>query len=213
MYYDNPQYAKGRLESTIVNTKDGEPIFIRKLKEVGFEEDEEDRDEDDDQPRAAAPLKMLSIEEIECECLNLKDNLIQSYKLTDLDLSPVNLGYMNTYIGALYVHRTPLRGWKQGLCAETVVVSAPEAPNLGGLNWPYPALYDTIKRNYPSYQEALKQADASECSIAFSPHFAVDHNEDLFYKGCECGKSLELNEGLEYLRQHLDETLEGNYAD
>jgi hypothetical protein len=208
MYYDNAAYAKSRLEKTILNTKDGIPVYVDLINCRGDIRDPEE--DDDEQPPVIGEI--LDVEDVMCNCMHLEDGYYKQYKLTELDLLPVKLGYMNTpYDGAYYMSRTPLRGWKQGLSAESMVITTAN-PNPD-ISWPYTSLFHTITRKYPSYDDAYKQALEIEKTVAFSPYFAVDHEKNLYYKAEHVGNNLELHPSCHFLLQYLNETLEGDYVD
>jgi hypothetical protein len=210
MYYDNAMYAKSRLEKTIVNTKDGVPVYVELINCRADIRDPEE-EEEEEQPFPVAGI-LPNVNDVLCDCMHLEDGYYKQYKLTDLSLLPVKLGYMNTpYDGACYMSRTPLRSWKQGLSAEAIVITTAN-PNLD-MSWPYTPLFHTITRNYPSYDDAYKQALEIEKTVAFSPYFAVDHEKNLYYKGEHVGNNLELHPSCHFLLQYLNETLEGDYVD
>jgi hypothetical protein len=89
MYNDNPEYARSRLEGTVIRTGLGEPVYVSSV-----------------EPSDTG---------VSCNTIRLKDSYIESFPLDNLDLTPVPLGYLNKGTNALWVFRKPIRASKQGL--------------------------------------------------------------------------------------------------
>jgi hypothetical protein len=206
-YYDDMQYASGRLSNTIVNTVHGFPVYVERPESAPLDEDDEEYDED--QPAVARDWDAVK----KFFCYKLSNQEPISLTLEEIDLTPVRLGLIDTEEwGAVYITRLPVRGWKQGLSPESFTVFYP-GKELPRLSFPIWGLYDTIQRNYCTYDEALEKAKSTGLSRPFSPKFSVGPQGELYYKCLQVGKNKELDPEFFYLEQYLDETLEGDYAD
>ena len=91
-YYTNQAYAAGRLEGTIVNTIQGDPVFVEEVK---------------------ASYYLVK---------KLTDHKLFEIKPEDINLIPVKLGWYNDDDDAYYITRVPCRKWKQGLNPENMAI-------------------------------------------------------------------------------------------
>ena len=89
MYEDNLEYAKGRLESTLVRVGE-EPFYVHQIKTLG--------------PSMIA------------EGLFYHSGEVKTVKLSSINIEPVPLGYVNYGAHCYFIMRKPARKWKQGLC-------------------------------------------------------------------------------------------------
>lgn len=172
-YYSNLEYANERLRGTIVNTKRG-PSYINFINLNGI-----------------ADITLL------------KNQEVVHIPYLDIDLTPVQLGYLNLDKTCVFVSRIPSRSWKQGLSQETINYesSKPRA-------WPPFELYNTIENIYPSFEEARLMVNTKEREkVAFSREFAVGKDQ-LFYCGRlvgNCSKIPYLDKQNIYLLERLRE--------
>lgn len=135
-------------------------------------------------------------------------NNIKKCQVDDLDLKPVKLGYLNHVRGLNYLMRMPKRNdWRQGL----------RFGNFTGLGFDvrhlrYEDLYDVIKGNYQSFEQAIKALKSKAVrGQAWSRDWAIVENDCLAYKGRPVGalidgKPVLTTENL-YLREALEEVL------
>ena len=197
-YYDNISYAAERLHKTVVNTSKGVPIYIDSAAGGGVQFDPDE----DEQPEYDAGY------EFNCYSLETRERL--KVDLSEIDLTPVKLGYVNfADFDALFFSRTPLRSWKQGLSVNNLVVNHYMERDDITVNFPIWELHNTILRRYPSYEESLD----NKFLTAFCPNFAINRENNLYYKAIHVGEGKSLYEPFFYLEQHLNECLEGDYAD
>jgi hypothetical protein len=185
-HYTNQVYAAGRLEGTVVNTVDGEPVYIENVKEDEY---------------VIRSLSLLQLKRV---------------KPNQIDLTPVKLGWCNVDGTAYYLSRVPVRKWKQGLHPENIAVdgvhkfgaSLPfELVSLG--------LHNTIKGVYPSYQGLVKNGVPHK-KAAFHRSWAMDYNKSLWYKGRIVGSIVggipHFNASESYLRGDFERQVGVNCA-
>lgn len=98
---------------------------------------------------------------------------------SDIDTTPIRLGYVNGYTTPRYVTRKPARYYKQGLTSRSLEVVDHVQGAVGlRLNDDFlfaSNLIDTIKNNYPSFNEALANVNSEQhfpCQ-AFSRDFCL----------------------------------------
>lgn len=176
MYEDDVEYADGRLRGTIVRV-DCEPVFVNEV---------------------------ISVKgEVHIQGFYLADRSEVSTPITNVNLEPVPLGYVNTFFGARYLCRRPIRNdWRQGLRDYNCVNERGE--NV--LNEvPLENLRETILGIYPSFDLAVR--DNSGKSIAFSRNFALTKDKTLLYKGKPVGVKDILAPTHSYLSRHLEVSL------
>lgn len=184
MYEDNLDYARGRLEGTVVMLF-GEPIEV---KEIDYD--------------GAVRVRRLKDPDEYFYC-----------NLSDLDLVGQNkLGYVNYGPGAYYLMRKPLRNdWRQGLRMSNVCFQGEEGFGRFPFNelrdtilGNYPSFVEASGRinSGPCYR------------VAFSRCFALGDGNKIYYKQRLVGsydKIVTLFEHFKYLTEHLEEILEVNY--
>lgn len=189
MYGDDYEYARTRLENTIVRDNKGEPLYIHRLEHGG-----------------------------ECLVGYLKEgNLMEKIVRINLELincKPVPLGYVNTAGKATYLMRIPMRkDWKQGLRAANCASSA--EPIFEMCN---KALANCIKGVYPTFKSTLTEITKSPKIgrsykiIAFHRHWALSGDGSVLYRNnLVVGKLVEgsivLNDSFNYLRESLNEVV------
>jgi len=185
MYDDNLEYAKGRLEGTVVRVGN-EPVLVMGVNAVGGKI-----------VSRVVPLDDLGNEKI--------------VKVADLNLEPVPLGYVNHQGGAYYVTRKPMRrDWKQGLRQNNICFVGAE----GFYDMPWYDIQKTILGEYPKPLDAIDQVTRGRLkSVAFSRDFSVDNQRRLNYKGRHVvgtyDKMFTLSPKYNYLNEYLQETLYG----
>lgn len=180
--YTEAHYAKSRLIGTIVRVNlTDEPIYIENVYN----------------PEGSDVI------EVKCRNIYTKDSPKLTYRLSELNLKPVRLGYVNDMGRAYYLTRMPMRrDWRQGLRANNMkVVNGISQPN-------FMSIINTIKNIYPSYGVVIDTRDMYS-SRAFCREFSVA-TDNLLYKGRSVGKIGEddmpiLNEKSQHLKELLEE--------
>ena len=176
MYEDNLDYAVGRLLNTNLQHK-GRVVWVRKVNRNGEGVVVADL-EDFQGERSTAPL-------------------------SDLDHTPLPLGYVPNTTRHLYVERAPRRRWKQGAHPDNV--RSFDFNNIA-VDY-YPSLLDLqslLDGVYPPKEEVLKTGGA------FSRSFFVSKDKHLYYKTSLVGTvedgRIILLKGKEYLSRRLEKT-------
>lgn len=171
------EYASTRLSGTIIR-HDGWPVYVHKVfYDTGC-------------------AKIYNI---------LKDDY-EVVPLSECDLSPVPLGFVNTDLQHFYARRSPCRFYKQGLTQNVLVVK-----NYMSFN--SPVIAKTIKGLYPSILECAEYIANEECvSKAFSRKFGLlKHKKKgafkLEYIDRKVGE-VAINQGANSFNLHLDEQYE-----
>lgn len=131
-------------------------------------------------------------------------------KLEELNLIPVDLGYVNYDNAAHYVMRKPIRrDWRQGLRHNNMVVR--NGVPAGTIPWSNIA--KTINNEYPTFEDArlMMKGKRQLQSIAWCRDFCIYRGWEVVYCDDVVGKVIEgkvvLNEGFTYLKEALAETL------
>ena len=99
----------------------------------------------------------------------------------ELDLIPVQLGYVNCVKTAYYACRTPARRYKQGLRKDNLICT--------GLNGMYidlglRKLCDTILNRFPTFKECVSGVKAYK-SVAWHRDWAMDNAGLVYYRGSD----------------------------
>lgn len=142
-----------------------------------------------------------------------------------IDMNPVPLGMTNYFNGeghtALFVSRFPARKWKIGLAIENLSIKYLGGNSATGdlrrVIFPTKLLVNTIKGEYLSPQECMKQLKRYGGSIAFSRRFAVDSLGGLFYKdapdkvGSLTTSGADLNPEFMFLKEILEEDINAHH--
>lgn len=130
-----------------------------------------------------------------------------------LNLEVPAMGYVNSPKGAYYVKRNPSRMYKQGITLDNVRF-------LGAIQHENPLMTKgfacMLQNVYPTFDEAVRKSSGNPFRshpTAFHKMFAV-HGSNLFYKGQAIGnvrpdKTYRLSAGKEYLREIVEEVLNG----
>lgn len=186
--YDTAEYAATRLIDTII-MYNKEPVLVHKVGLIG--------------------------DKISVRCSKLLDDasVIEVY-LSDCDINPVSLGYVNHKKTAHYIMRAPMRrDWRQGLRMLNIVDS--EGANPRGI--PYHTIAHTIMGNYPTFKSTLERLNSRDkiLRMAFCRDFSITKEGDLTYKGLiDVGNvnmdngSILINDNCNWVGEALDESLE-----
>lgn len=147
MYFDDIEYAKKRLEGTLVRKSNGNPFHIATVELVGGQ--------------------------TFCIGSDFATGQSESVNLREIDLTPVPLGFVNLPGGnAVFTCRKPMRrDWKQGLSPNSIVVYGGE----GRLN-NFKPLIQPILKQYPNFATAVTNLSKRK-SCAFSRDFAVERSD------------------------------------
>lgn len=189
--YDTAEYAATRLVDTII-MHNNEPVFVHK---IGVKDDK-----------------------ISVRCTRLldeEDKVMEVY-LSECDINPVSLGYVNYKKSASYIMRTPKRNdWRQGLRMLNIVDVEGSSPR--GI--PYRVIAQTIMGKFPTFQSSLERLNSRDkiVSMAFSRDFSITNKGALTYKGLidvgnvsmENGNVL-IHDNCNWVGEALDEALNGN---
>lgn len=183
MYYDDLEYAKKRLEGTLLRKNTGSPFIVDQVYMDG---------------------KTMT-----CLGANLDNGEVESVPLKDINLVPVSLGFVN-YNGRMhFACRKPMRkDWKQGLSVQSLVIYGADKRDIG-----LRQLYKTVKNDYPSLSECKSYLSKTKNrSMAFSRDFGLSHHKDevvLVYRKYDVGRLIDnqlvLNPDKFFLEQHLAE--------
>lgn len=129
--------------------------------------------------------------------------------LDELDLVPVQLGYVNYDGRAHYVMRKPVRrDWRQGLRHNNMVSDTVPVPAL-----PWACVAKTINNEYPTFEQArlMLKGKRGVTSIAWCRDFAIVKGWKVIHCGDTVGsivnEKVVLDEAFQYLKEALEETL------
>lgn len=118
----------------------------------------------------------------------LRDNKTHVIPNPLKDVSPpyARLGMVNTPGGAVFVQRTPQRVYRVGYSMENIhVKKVPLGCGMGVLNdfkINSRYVYDCLKNNYPSLEEAYAMSKVMELPVAFDKQFAINHEGAVCFK-------------------------------
>jgi hypothetical protein len=132
------------------------------------------------------------------------------FLLKNIDLTPVELGYVNIEHSAFYTMRKPVRGvWRQGLCNNNMVCIRFDG-QIRNIPVPCEELYNCIKGIYPRFEDVVNKVQRKDYTVGFSRSFAMN-NSTLFYKGKTVGLINRgipvLNPQYNYLEPRLNEVI------
>jgi len=142
----------------------------------------------------------------------LRSGRIGRCPITEINVKPVQLGYINTDGSSYYLARQPNRRWKQGLDGGNLLSIVDMRSTVFRLDNSrrITALADTIMGKYPTLEAARSAVGSGLASrVAFSRSFAISKNA-LFYKGRQVGIvnnkfGIRLNDADFYLKELLEE--------
>lgn len=155
--YDDMNYARSRLVGTLL--LDGDRIA------------------------EIAKLDLAGVVTIKYACGN---NEIVKKKLSELDTTPMRLGYVNLSSGCLYVSRAPVRrDYRQGLSLNTMRISSLDRLQIGSFKYSW--LRQPALNMYPKFSDCLEDLLSKvKSSKAFCRDFCLTRKgEDIQvnYKG------------------------------
>lgn len=185
MYDDDLEYAKKRLEGTLIRKSDGHPFIV-------------------DQVSVESKVMV-------CFGTDMASGVIETLPLSQLDLTPVKLGFVNYNGKMVFVCRKPMRkDWKQGLSLNSLVVYGSDKRDIG-----LRSLTKTVMNDYPSLADCISYLKKTKNrSMAFSRDFGLASRGEetlLVYRKYEVGKLIEgrlvLNPDKFFLEQHLAEVV------
>lgn len=138
--------------------------------------------------------------------------------LDELDLTPINLGYVNADLygfgekRAYFIQRTPKRrDWRQGLRETSLIIDG--EGSRAGVAKLLSCLTQTMKGDYPSIDDACSMLDKGSPIVAFSRKFAISSDGALMYKRHKVGtlnkltKEVLLLDNFFFLKEFLEEAL------
>ena len=174
--YDTAEYASSRLQDTIVKYG-GRAVSVCRVEE-----------------------------DLTCVIRRLGTIETHVVPLSELDLTPIRLGYVNFERGSYYLQRVPKRNdWRQGLRNNNV--------NHGILL--EPCLSELLEGIYPSLGECVDATESGHDEKAFSRFFSVSQGGCLNYKGrrhvgeVRGGKPVLLGD-FKFLEEVLKESLDAH---
>ncbi len=145
------------------------------------------------------PCKVRSINENKVyRITNLATGRTASVENAHRDILPPSrrLGMVNICDSTMYVSRVPYRKFQIGICNANVSIRALQgAPYPEGElhtkallgTFESPCIADCLIGKYPSFEEALKQAEQTEGACAFDKQFAVDSCRRVYYRSQRVG--------------------------
>ncbi len=156
-----------------------------------------------------------------CKTPNDRDYKLIPVDHPSIDMNPVPLG-MISFIergiwSVYYTARLPVRKWKIGLSRENVTVKFVRGFDSGnGFEKVYHSalIHDLIMGIYPKLKSIRSSFNKNAGARAFSRRFALDNDEQLFYKTIQepvgimrKGIEFELQEDYAFLKEVLEEDL------
>lgn len=143
--YDDVDYARTRLNETIVMSTDGKAAYIHNL----YVED--------------------NIMSAQCSLVDGGDT--KMIKLDDLTLRGFKLGYLNRNGKAIYIMRVPKRrDWRQGLRNNNVVGFVKQRR----CNISNQTIMEALEATYPSLDKAISMLQEGWSSVALSRQYAIE---------------------------------------
>lgn len=186
--YDTVAYAKSRLVETIVR-REKVPVLIL---DVGGTDS--------------------NITIFYNELLGEKSH-IKEAPLSEFNLDPVSLGYVNHKGYAHYLMRTPMRrDWRQGLRMLNIVDAEGMNPRLIS----YKSIAQTILGNFPTFKSSLTALTKEKVSsIAFHKDFSINKQGVLTHKGMFpigavdiSNGNVMINDNTNWVREAFEEAME-----
>lgn len=180
--YTNTEYARSRLTNTVVRAPNGQPIYINSV---------------------GGPNNNIRV-----SALNLLTEEEEAFRLSDLDLTPAPLGYINVGGVAKYLSRAPMRrDWHQGLRYANIRVS--DGSSSRDLN--YRDVAKTIIGSFPTLERCIKKIQIyPRRSYAFSRSFCLKGGGEVWYKGqFKVGHLENVGVNVDFDKQWVREELEG----
>lgn len=189
-YSDDLEYARRRLQETLVRLGDGTPIRVMVINNTGGK--------------------------FVCCYENLVTQSPSTCLIEELDLTPVPLGFFSYGERAsAFCVRKPTRKPVQGLSSCNIHIYNHHDFTMN-FSWRY--LLQPIFNTYPKVEDAIKELKNSSCtgSTAFAREFAVDRRSPntplyLMYRTHQVGVvedgNLKLDDDKMFLSEHLEECL------
>jgi hypothetical protein len=156
-------------------------------------------------------------------CVALPSNNRFEVDLQELDLTPIELGFVNEQYNCYYLQRVPSRQWRQGLRASQITSVTGSYIRQYSITTSS-GFVNMVLGKYPSPEECLESFINEEASSkAFSKHFGFsrsgrkDKSLDLMFRGVRVGIAkigtsriiTELDKKFFYLDEFLEEERNG----
>lgn len=200
-YPGDPEYAKSRLDGTIVFHKHT-PVEVRRVLLENYQILDVCRHIGKPAPEDV-PRNPVWI-------MDINSGVEDIVPLEEIDPTPVPLGYVNFAGVASYVVRVPLRGdYRQGMRYNNI-------RSLSGLpaqRIPYSKIAQTITNKFPSFEKCKELYEAGELgrSIAWDRDWCMSSDGYISYQGETVGTLIEgrvsLDKNHQYLQEALDESI------
>lgn len=187
-YGNDWEYANSRLSDTIV-LKDKIPVYVYRVGSNGVVE-----------------YRTLGDFSKEGNC-----------SISDLDLTPLALGFLNTSIKTSYLYRVPTRNWKQGLRLQQIHYV--EGSRNKEISVDSQSFINCLLGIYPNLTRCVENIHCEEAiARAFSRTFSLEKGRkeiELVFKDTRVGyfseqeNRLKLWEKFSFLQESLDGVLNG----
>ena len=205
--YETVEEVTTRLKDSVV-MYDGKPVYITRISYA--EPDDEDA------------VSRVFFRELPFGIEGPGGKEVRKYLSSKkFDLATPRLGYFNNKGEAVFVSRTPVRQYQQGLTKKTASLYDCHGKPVRNLDFSgmvkSQGFVDMINGKYPSFQEVgdmIEDKDNSSVALSASFAFRVDHDLDaliLLHKGTRCGlalkgdKALKIPQKFHFLRQEMEE--------
>ncbi len=183
MYGEDWVYANSRLAGSIIRLQhSGEPVEVSSVEEGGL-------------VQGVTLNSPANRKNVRC-------------KLSDLNMTPVPLGYVNYNKNAFFVARKPKRNdWRQGMRYDNITAYGYEVRAI-----PMSYIRLTIINKYPTLQKAIGSTSSGVChKMAWHRLWAIDQRGSVYYRGEETpvgslvGGRIVLSKAYQYLKEALAE--------
>jgi hypothetical protein len=204
--YETIEEIKSRLEGTVV-LYENEPVFINRVAVPGGKEDKDE-------------IARVFFHKLPFTLNNRPPEFRRYLSSKKFDLTPFRMGYANLEKRTVFVSRSPVRQYKQGLTGDVTKLSevSGERSELGFNTLVQDkGFVDMVQGVYPDFKTAGQVLEAGEKrSLAISRSFAFLSDPDLdililMNKGVKCGivlrgdKNIRLSKKFNFLKEELEE--------
>jgi hypothetical protein len=163
--YTEADYASSRLDGTCIRDSQGNLIYVHHV----------------------GGSRTVS-------CFDIKSLESKSLRLSDLDATPIPLGMAQVSEHAYFLHRKPVRRYRQGISWDNL--SGYTGPALPRDHSAYRILLQPVENVYPNWETALLMLEDRYKTVAISRNFALTDKGLVLYrqtKDSQCGKLTKSN--------------------
>ena len=202
--YETTEEVKARLENTIV-LYEGKPVYISRVS----------------MPEGENEVARVFFYEMPYGGKGNEKEVRKYLSSKNFDLAPFKMGYMNYKGQAIFVSRTPVRQYKQGLSSGTTLLTNIKGQKSDVINFAHmlrsQGFVDMVNGVFPDFKSAgqhLGNEDTSSVAVSRCFAFVIDHDLEallLMHKGVRCGialkddKALKVPPKFHFLRQEMEE--------